>query len=226
MNQTADCTVLIAAPDLLQVLKTHSLGTGELLPFSDTDALRALETISRRRPRLVALERGFAATSRGAALINRIKADPALSQSEIRLVSRDSEAPRTAGAAAASPAPATAPAPPPAGPAPLLDPKGTRRAPRYKIAAGVEAEVNGNAATIVDLSTVGVQVLSATILKPNQKVRVTLVDPQGQVRCQAVIAWAAFEIPPGKDPRYRAGIEFLDANAAAVDAFRIRHQSM
>jgi len=225
LNQTADCTVLIAAADLLQVLKTHPFGSvGELLPFSDTDALRALETISRRRPRLVALERGFAATSRGAALVNRIKADPALSQSEIRLISRDSEAPR-AGTSLAAPPPAAAPAVP-SGPAPLIDPHGTRRAPRYKIAPGVDVEINGNPATVVDLSTVGVQVLSPTILKPNQKVRVIFSDPQGQVRCQAVVAWASFEIPSASEPRYRAGIEFLDANPAAVDAFRIRHQSM
>ena len=66
--------------DLLPALKERVVDDGgELLAFTDTDALRALEVISRRRPRLVALERTFAATPRGAALINRIKADPALS---------------------------------------------------------------------------------------------------------------------------------------------------
>jgi hypothetical protein len=51
-------------------------------------------------------------------------------------------------------------------------------------------------------------------------------DSYGQVRCQAVVAWAAFEIPAASEPRYRAGIDFLDANGAAVEAFRLRHQSM
>src|ERR1700704_6585072 len=72
------------------MLKERALDAdGEVLAFSDTDALRALDVISRRRPRVVALERTFAATPRGAALINRIKADPTLSGSAIRVVSHD-----------------------------------------------------------------------------------------------------------------------------------------
>ena len=94
------------------------------------------------------------------------------------------------------------------------------------MAAGVEVDINGNGATVVDLSTVGAQVVSATILKPNQRVRVTLSDEQMQVRCQAVVAWASFEMPPGKVPCYRAGLQFVDANAETIDAFRIRHQSL
>jgi hypothetical protein len=39
----------------------------------------------------VALERVFAATPRGAALINRISADPTLRQLEIRFVSHESQ---------------------------------------------------------------------------------------------------------------------------------------
>ena len=33
------------------------------------------------------------------------------------------------------------------------------------------------------------------------------------------MAWASFEIPPNGGPRYRAGIEFLDADGSAVDAY-------
>jgi hypothetical protein len=64
-----------------------------------------------------------------------------------------------------------------------------------------------------------------TILKPSRKLRVTLSDPKRQVRCQAVVACAAFEVPPGTDSRCRAGIEFLDANALAADASRFRGES-
>ena len=73
------CIVLIASPDLLPKLTPRvSNPDGEVLAFTDADALRALEVITKRRPALVALERVFAATPRGAALINRIKADPSL----------------------------------------------------------------------------------------------------------------------------------------------------
>jgi hypothetical protein len=226
------CTILIAAEDLLPVLKARALeDDGELLAFSDTDALRALDVISRRRPRVVALERTFATTPRGAALINRIKADPTLSGSEIRVVSHDDDSRvvsrAAAGDRAAEPEPAgsTAPAPIAAAviaPAPPLDKRGTRRATRYKIAGVVEVIVDGNSATLVDLSTNGAHVLSATILKPNQKLRMTVADEQITMRFNAIVAWAFFEMPPKIGPRYRAGIEFLDANAADVDAYRLR----
>src|SRR5438876_7186389 len=100
------CTVVIGAPDLLPSLKQRTLaGNDESLAFSDADALRALEVISERRPRMVALERMFAATPRGAALINRIRADPALQNAEIRVLSHEGDytrvLPRAAAAASA-----------------------------------------------------------------------------------------------------------------------------
>ena len=226
------CTVLIAAGDLLPALKARALDAdGEVLAFSDTDALRALDVISRRRPRVVALERTFAATPRGAALINRIKADPTLSGSEIRVVSHDVDSqvvsPAAAGDHSAVPEPTRSTVPTPTAAAvithaPPLDKRGTRRAPRYQIAGAVEVVVDGNTATLVDLSTIGAHVLSATILKPNQKLRMTVADEQITMRFNAIVAWAFFEMPPKIGPRYRAGIEFLDANAADVDAYRIR----
>src|SRR5262245_65474341 len=69
--------------------------------FSAQEALRALEVITRKRPNVVALEQTFAATTRGAALINRIKADPKLSTCEIRVVAHDSEYARVPASAAA-----------------------------------------------------------------------------------------------------------------------------
>ena len=36
--------------------------------------------------------------------------------------------------------------------------------------------VDGNPAALIDLSTVGAQVVSATVLKPNQRVRVIMGD--------------------------------------------------
>ena len=85
------CTVLIGAPELLPALRERTGLTGEVLTFSDQEPLRALEAIVTRRPKVVALERLFAATSRGAALINRIKSDSTLVDAEIRIVSHDSD---------------------------------------------------------------------------------------------------------------------------------------
>jgi hypothetical protein len=223
------CSVLIGAADVLAALKERATDlAGELLAFTDADALIALEVITKRRPRVVALEREFAATPRGTALINRVKADPALEQVEIRVISHDGDdirvLPRTApgsgsgSGSAASAAAVSAPAPP-------LDQRGTRRAPRHRIAGKVEVLVDGNIAMLVDLSTIGAQVVSQTILKPNQRVRMALNDDLGNVRFNAAVAWASFEIPPNAGPRYRAGLAFVDADGSAVDAFCARHKA-
>jgi hypothetical protein len=212
-------TVLIASPDHLAALKERPDLAGAVA-FSDADALQALEAITRQRPSVVALERLFAATSRGAAFINRIKADPALGSCEIRIVAHDSSysrvSPRKPGEAAAAPAAVAEPAPAP-GPPPL-DQRGTRRAPRFKVVENVEVLVDGNPATLIDVSVVGAQVVSASTLRPNQRLRMSLPDPTRPIRFSAGVAWAAFEMPKG-GPRYRAGIEFYDADRDAVGRF-------
>jgi hypothetical protein len=192
---------------------------------------------------VIALERLFAATSRGAALINRIKADPSLSSVEIRVVSVDGTyrvSPRRAEAAA--PPPSTGPAPAAAGagdagidvvsPDPAAGPEtprnldytGTRRLPRSRLREGTEVQVDGALAMMVDLSAHGAQVLCPTPLKPQQQVRMILADDLGMAKISASVVWAFFEIPKGI-ARYRAGVEFKDAERRAVDAFCRRHQT-
>ena len=243
MFMSTSCTVIIGATELLETLReSAAVGDGEVLSFGDNEPLKALEAITTRQPNVIALERLFAATSRGAALINRIKADPALSGVEIRVVSLDGTyrvSPRRTPAPAAptsSARPAPAPisarievvAPAPAlgtqPPAQNLDYRGTRRAPRFRMADGTEIQVDGALATIVDLSTYGAQILCPTPLKPQQLVRMVLADDLGIVKFSASVAWAFFEIPKGVS-RYRAGVEFKDAERNAVDAFCRRHTS-
>ena len=224
------CTVLVASPDLLPALaESASDGDSELLTFSDADALRALEAITNRRPAVIALERVFAATPRGTALINRIKADPTLKRSEIRVVSSDSDIARAPGQrprhADGPSATASAVVTAPVAPAPQLDQRGTRRAARFNMAGQVDVLIDGNQASLINISTVGAQVVSAAVLKPNQRLRVALPDEQGDIKFGAAVAWASFENSPKSGPRYRAGIEFINANPAAVDAYSSRHKA-
>ena len=210
---TDPCTVLIGAFDLLAGLRERAGAiNGEVLTFVDADALQALETITKRRPAVVALERMFAVTPRGAALINRIKADPALRESEIRVLAHDSDYQRVV--------PRT---PPPT--APALDQRGTRRAPRFRMSVNVTAQLDGKSATVIDLSTVGAQIVSPAKLKPNQKIAVALPDEVTSIRFTASVVWTSFEIPPNSGPRYRAGLDFPDADARAVGAFCERHKA-
>ena len=213
-------TILIAAPEHLQALKKRE-EFSDAQTFSDSEALRALEVITRKRPQAVALERQFSATSRGAALINRIKADPKLKSCEIRIVALDSESARVPGTPPESETDGAAAAVAVAAPAPVvapLDQKGTRRAPRFRMVDGVEVAIDGNTATLVDLSIVGAQVVSPTILKPNQRLRMALAEGKRPIRFSAGVAWASFELAKS-GPQYRAGIEFFDAEPDAVEKF-------
>ena len=186
--------MLIAASDLLPALRQRAGAiNGDVLTFTDADALPALEAITKRRPAVVTFERTFAVTPRGVAMINRIKADPALRDSEIRVLAHDSDYQRVVPRAA----PAKVPA---------LDQRGTRRAPRFKMAPNVTA-----------------QVVSPAALKPNQQVAVALHHEADSF--MASVVWTSFEIPPNSGPRYRAGLDFPNADADLVGSFCERHKA-
>ena len=214
--------VLIATTEHLSSLKERE-ELVDAVTFSDAEALRALDVITRQRPDIVLLDRFFAETSRGSALINRIKADPSLGACEIRIVEDDRRYSQVAEEAAAKSAGKSAAAEKkPAAPAPL-DQVGTRQAPRFRIVEGVQVEIDGNPATLVDLSVIGAQVVSLTILKPNQRVRFIVPTTKPAIRLKAAVAWAAFEIPQGQS-RYRAGIQLFGADPAALAKFIDRNK--
>jgi CheY-like chemotaxis protein len=223
--------VVIAATNLMPALRERLASEGDLLTFADTEPIQALQTILEQRPGLIVLERLFAATPRGAALINRIKTDPQLGHAEVRVMSHTGDYSRQVAkpSRVQSPAPvgaaesgAVALSEPPGeeSPGPRLDWQGTRRAQRFRARNGVEIQLDGNPAGVVDVSVVGVQVLSPTILRPNQKVRVSIPHDDFVMRFRGSIAWAKFELPkPSDPPRYRAGVDFADADAAALEHY-------
>ena len=101
----------------------------ELHTFTDAEALEALDHIVRSKPRIVALDHEFSSSSRGTALINRIKDDPSLAACE---VARDGARQR---AQSRRRAPAARRRVTDVGvavdePRPALDQRGTRRAAR------------------------------------------------------------------------------------------------
>jgi hypothetical protein len=208
--------ILIGAANELSDLRPQ-FDESEVLTFADQDVLHALEMIMVRRPSLVALERAFAGTPRGTALINRLRADPSLSSIEIQTVSSDGE--RLPATPLRGSVGLTEPSVQP------LDNTGTRRASRVRLRDGLDALLEGHSVRLVDLSTYGAQITSTGVLKPNQRVRLSLVDEKGSIRCVAVVVWAAFELPraPRTRPHYRVGLAFLDAHPDAVDAYAARN---
>jgi hypothetical protein len=210
--------VLIGPADALPGLQERLDPSADIQTFTESEALEALDHIITTKPALVAMHDEFSDSSRGQALINRIKDDASLKEVEVRVMARDAANNRVAvkrgshGGAAAAVAVDE--------PKPALDQKGTRRAPRIRIKDGIEVAVDGNPAALVDLSAVGAQVVSPTVLKPNQRVRVTMGDGKAAVKCAGAIAWAAFEMPKGMPTRYRAGIDWgIVPEGATVEGF-------
>lgn len=207
-------TVFVASADLLASWSTRSV-PADLLTFTDAESQSALDAIIRRRPRVVVLEQLFASTAKGEAFVSLLRADPQLAGIEIRMLAADRSAALKAsplalgggGSALVSLAQPLATGP-------------VRRARRVRMPGGVDLLVDGSAARLIDLSTMGAQVLSPVILRPNQKVRLSLPDGEVSVRVIAGVAWSALELRHAA--RYRAGIEFRDAHpellAALTDA--------
>jgi hypothetical protein len=170
-------------------------GDTDTLIFSDAELKKALDVITERRPKMVLIEEQFASTAVGAGLMERIKSDAALKGVEIHVIAFGN-----------------APNPGP------VDMSGTRRAPRFSMAKAMDVDVDGKPASLVNLSIVGAQVVSPTIVKPTQRVRLTLVDEGRAIKLQSRVASVSVEIIKGA-PRYRAGLEFVGPDQAALQQF-------
>jgi hypothetical protein len=213
--------VLIGPADALPALRERVDPGAELHTFTEAEALEALDHIIRTKPRIIGLDHEFSSTSRGTALINRIKDDASLADCELRVIAHDNahkSVPSRRGSGPVTAAVAVDER------KPALDHQGTRRATRYRIKEGVELLVDGNTALLVDVSTVGAQVLCPSVLRPNQRVRLTFADPGGAIRCNGSVSWASLELPKGLPPRYRAGIDMTGGDPAAITAFGERHK--
>jgi len=210
-------TVFVASEEVLAAWSERTSASSEVVALDESDPQHIIDVIARRRPAVVVIERRFLTTSRGAALVHRLRHDDALPRVEIRVLPTEHAVTLTTthSPLATSPAAVVALAQPITGP--------VRRAERVPVPEGVHLQIDGRPAGLVDLSTLGAQIVSARSLRPNQRVRLQLADGSGVVvHVLAGIAWSAFELPPGGTPRYRAGIEFRDGDPAAIEAFYAR----
>ena len=134
-----EIAVLIAAPEAQPVL-TARLSSEVRRCWPSPTLQRALQTITARKPRLVALDHAFIETPRGEALINRLKADPPLSSVSIRTM--DVNVPEVVPAP--EPEPSAAPDNTLHRPPARTDFSGTRRAHRHPIDDGMEVLSTAN----------------------------------------------------------------------------------
>ena len=184
----APCAVLIAAPELLPGLRqrTEHPDDVELLTFTDAEALRALETITKRRPargdtrtalRGDAARRGADQPHQGRPVARRsprfassCTTTPAFRRQRGRRTRPSSVA---AATAAAGPLPAARPA------------RHAARAARSHGRAGRRHDRREPRQRSWIFQRSARRSSRATILKPNQRVRMALPDDAGTVRVSA-----------------------------------------
>jgi hypothetical protein len=217
-NLNGNLVVITSAP-MVSAWRAQLEAQGNAKIFSEADFLQALEIIISERPDVIALDPMFAATARGAALVARVKADPALCGTEVRTLVRDGvdepfvypSTERREGTAAMM--------------SQQLDSYGTRCAPRFEMQPDVEAKVNGTAGRLVNLSTTGSQLLAPLRVRPAEGIRVTLSDDSSDLRLAGVIAWVNLEISArAASQRYRFGVEFRGADPKLLETFCSRNR--
>jgi hypothetical protein len=88
----------------------------------------------------------------------------------------------------------------------------TRRASRHAVAAGTTALVNGATVRVINVSALGVQVVSPEVLRPGQRAQLTLGAASKAVRIEALVAWSTLEMEqPARTLSFRAGLAFPNA---------------
>ena len=187
--------------------------------FSDADALKAFDAVDAHPPKILALDRTFAFTARGAALVARLKHDQRMGAIDLRVLAEDetnspmileTKALGLEGAVLKTSHP--------------LDYCGTRRAPRFPVTDAAAVVVNGENGTLVNLSSTGAQVLVRMRLRPSEPLRLALVDADAEVTVRGVVAWSSVETAEG-GLAYRAGVEFINPDALSLDAFCVRRMT-
>lgn len=100
----------------------------------------------------------------------------------------------------------------------------TRRAARVRIKSGTTVVVNDAKSVLIDLSTLGAQVLSPHVIHPNASVRLVLPSETGGLSCSARVVWVVLERrPEDSQGFYRAGVQFTDVKTGELEGFFARH---
>ncbi len=182
--------VLIVAENEVQVVTSEPGFETDIRVFADTDAIKALQLITRDRPRLVVLGRAFTETERGLALINAIRTDQTLADTQIRVLGQASDyLDLVSQRAEAGFAPGTAV---PGEPLPA-DYLGARQARRFRMDDAAEVRFDETTATLVDLSRTGASVVGPIAMRPHQRVLFSLADSEQDLNIAASVVWAFFE---------------------------------
>src|SRR2546422_2299826 len=211
---SSEIAIVIADAVRLREIRQDSPFSCRVLHFTDSNLVSALESIRAHKPRLVAVESNFAHTTEGRAFVDLLHR-LAVPGCEIHLISFV-KGQWTTSAPDATPIPVAA--------SPIVC-VNTRRVPRFPVLDPLAMVVDGKPTNLVDMSVMGAQVVSQPILRPNQKLKITLPDEGDEVLClTAFVAWAALEKPHNAPAApFPPRMEVTDPAAPAVEAYCRRH---
>lgn len=205
-------SVVIVRPEHVVSVKKRLTDVETIAVVSETELLQVQDSILSRPPDIIVMHPTFAATSRGAALVAALKANPRESGTAIRVFIEDEvKAPLIVSEKALAPLEALLETSRP------LDRAGTRQAARYPMKRRAVA-VNGDAGQLIDLSVSGAQVQVAIRLRPMKVARLVLPHDDGDLRLQGQVAWA-IAVPAAGAIQYRAGVEFVNPDKDQLASF-------
>jgi hypothetical protein len=227
----SDIAIIIADPTCMGAIRETASIPGRMMPFGSNSLGSAMESVRAYRPKIVALDALVAQTPSGITFLDRVEQLSIPKCKVLLLVEHDghwSTIPRGSAGNLPQARPAGAPAPSkqvvatrPAAPAEIVS---TRRVPRFLVKDSLDVTVESGCAHLVDISVLGAQVVSLPVLRPGQKIKVSLPDTDDTLNVIAQVAWSLFERTQLQiEPHYRVGLEFTDAAQQALEGYRQRH---
>jgi hypothetical protein len=233
----SEITVVVADATQTAAIRGGLPTSGRVMWFNESNLATALDSIRMNHPKIIAVEAAFAQRPHGQVFLSRVE-QMAIRGSAIQLVVRANggwattpynagePAPaqsQTVGATVSTVRPVTGVARPVEVPA-QTKAANTRRASRFKVVESLNAVVENGRANLVNISIIGAQVVSPSVIRPTQKVKIMLPDAHDMVPLTANVAWSTFErIQLQTEPYYRAGMEFTDAAQEILEDYCRRH---
>lgn len=95
-----------------------------------------------------------------------------------------------------------------------------RRARRVKMTDGTTVVVDNSESTLVDLSSLGAQVVSRQAMRPDSPVHLVLPSDAGGIACVGRVVWVVVERQANLTAAlYRAGVQFTDVKRGELEGF-------
>jgi hypothetical protein len=201
--------LLIASQAIVSQWNSRDSRTQEVMAITDADHRTTKAEVRQRRPRVVVLEESLAEGKRGTRFVGWLRSEQGDGGLDVRLLPAgevaallSSTSDWTAQALVRVSRP--------------LSPRAFRRARRVRVDDAAQATLDGRDCTLVDMSTLGVQVVASSVLRPGQRVRLVVNLVGERMRLTGKVAWSAMEIKPAA--AFRAGVEFEGSVPSNLDS--------